>query len=43
MSDKKDRFLYYTNSVYCEELGMERIKTFVSVWFTCPWSFSEQW
>ena len=31
---KHDRFLYYANSLYCEEIGLQSFKNFVAVWMT---------
>ena len=40
--NKSDRFLFYVNSIYTEEIGMDKFKHFVSTWLTAQWSTSEQ-
>ena len=42
-SNKHDRFSFYVNSIYTEEIGMDKFKHFVSTWLTAQWSSSEQW
>jgi hypothetical protein len=42
-SNKHDRFSFYMNSIYTEEIGMDKFKHFVSTWLTAQWSSSEQW
>jgi hypothetical protein len=33
-SSKKDRFLFYTTTLFCEEIDSDRFKPFVQYWLT---------
>lgn len=41
-SNKKERYLYYANTLYCEEIGVDQYKLFIQSWLTSQfWPISQ--